>query len=108
MLERDRDLAALARQEHQRGGEAAPGALAGDDNSVAVDAQAVRMRIEPGEARIAVLDRPRIRRLRCEAVVDRDDHGVERLRVSCVGLARHVGRAEHITAAVDMQDARPA
>ena len=73
--EGQRHLAAVAGEQGQPGSQTAAGAEPVETDAVLVDAELIRVVVGPAQRRVAVLERPRIRRLGCEPVLDGDaDH----------------------------------
>ena len=92
MLERDRVLRSIAREQHGRRRKAAAGALARDGDASTIDAELGRLRVQPRERRVTVFDRARMRRLRRKPIVDRDHRRAELRGVGSIGRHSHVRR----------------
>ena len=70
-LEGDRQLAPVAGEQRQAGGQPAAGAGPADADRARVDAELVGVVVHPRQAGVAVLERARVRVLRRQPVLDR-------------------------------------
>ena len=110
VLEGECGTAAVAGQDRQRGRQATARAHPQDPDPARVDPQLVRLAVQPHQARVAVLDRAGVRRLRRQAVVHRDHHGVGGEGGPPDRQVAGEGAPHHVATAVQVQQcaARPA
>ena len=84
VLEGELVFAAIARQQRQRGRQAAAGAFTHHADADRVDAERAGVCERPGEPGIAIFDARREAMLGRQAIVDADDHAVELVRERAV------------------------
>ena len=106
-LEGDRQLAAIAGQHCERGGETATGAEPGDADAGGVDPEVAGVLVQPPQRGVAVLERGGVGVLGRQPVVDRyhDAPELEDPRAEVTVVHRVV--AEHVATAVDPQHGGP-
>ena len=100
-LERDVDLAAIAGEDREPRGEPAARARARDRDARRVDAQLVGVLRGPQQARVAVVERRRVRVFRREPVLDRHRDAVELLDPAVEAGVDGEPGAEHVATTVD-------
>ena len=102
--EGERDFAAIAGQQGQRGSEPSPGTEPVDPDAILVDAELGRVVVGPAQRCVAVLERPRVGRLGGQAVLDGDADDAEAGAPPVEQRAVHVVGADDVAASVDGDD----
>ena len=102
--EGQRDLATVTRQERQRSGKATAGAEPVEADALLVDTECCGVFVGPAQRLVAIVERPRIRRLWREAVLDGHADNPETGAPPVQQGAVHVVGADHIAAPVNRDD----
>lgn len=106
MLEGNRKFAPVTRQQGKPGGKRAACAFTTDGDSRGIDAQSISLSMQPAQRGITILDSAGKAGFGREPIIDRQNQAAQ-----CIGPLHqrsgvHLGHAQHMPAAVHVQNRR--